>query len=136
VSPPADAVPLPANADADPQPTPRNPPGLYGRDNRMRAVNTVSADTSLMPLQDTAAGADIAAYRAEAATVLKGPLLALAFILLLLDTVAVLVLSGRLSARGLTRSSAAVLIVLAGAVLGSTPQASAQATAAEDEFAL
>ena len=137
VSPPADAVPLPANADADPAPTPRNPPGLYGRDNRMRAVNTVSADATLAPLHDTAVGAGIAAYQTEPATVLKGPLLAMAFILLLLDTIAVLILSGRLSARGLTRSTAAVLILLlVGALPGWTPRAAAQTSAAEDDFAL
>jgi hypothetical protein len=136
VTPAADAVPLPANADAAAEPTPRNPPGLYGRDNRMRAVNTVSPDTTLAPLHDAAAGADIAAYQTAPAVVLKGPLLAMAFILLLLDTIAVLALSGRLSARGLTRSAAAVLVLLMGSMTVWTPRASAQATAVEDDFAM
>src|SRR5690606_39199811 len=81
VSPAADVAPVAGNADAALAPTPRNPPGLYGRDNRMRAINTVSPDTVLSPLHDSGMGAQLAGYQSAPATVLKGPLLAAAFVL-------------------------------------------------------
>src|SRR5690606_38242932 len=125
-------VPVAATADASLAPAPRNPPGLYGRDSRVPAINTVGPVTALSPLHDSGVGSQLAGYQSAPAIALKGPLLATAFVLLLLDTLAVLFLSGRLSGRGLSLSAAAIGVLVLVGLPGAMPEASAQATAAED----
>ncbi len=98
------------------------PPGLYTEGGRSLALNAVSADTVLAPAV-WPAGQIIEGLQATAAQALKGPLLALALCLTLIDILAALWLSGRLPAF-VRRAVPAVLLGLA--LSAPTPQAHAQ----------
>ena len=105
-------------------PGPAVPPGLYRNEEQRVAVNAVNAETELTPAQWPLA-ATVEGLEAARALALKGWLLAGALVLLALDVLAALALSGRLA--GLRR--AAVVLALAG--LAVTPgNARAQDTAA------
>jgi hypothetical protein len=103
------------------------PPGLYGHDGRVVALNPVPEDKALAPAI-WPAGIAVQGLQLAAETALKGPVLAGALILLLLDILATLSLSGRLRFRG----AGAALVALA--LLGQ-PQ-DARADAAADQRAI
>ena len=105
------------------------PPGLYTGTERQVALNAVGAETVLAaaawPLGTVVEGLEGAREQA-----LKGAFLAGALVLLTVDILAALWLSGKLA--GLVRATAVVLAV---ALLGSG-EVRAQATAAQDERAM
>ena len=104
-----------------------SPPGLYSADDRLVAVNAVGAATILAPagwpLGTVIEGLTVATERS-----LKGPALALALLLLTLDILAALWVSGRLGRLG----PGAAVILLALLPLGDR----AQAQTAADERAI
>ncbi len=72
-----------------------HPPGFYGPPEALVAVNTLAPDAQLWPL--SFAGAALRPLVAQKPLDLRPPLLALAFLLFLVDMLAVLVISGAIS---------------------------------------
>lgn len=124
-SPPAGARPIPVEAFAAKAPQPRHPPGFYGRGEQRLALNLGAHIEALAPLATLPPTVTVTGYRDSAERDLRGPLLAAALALLLLD----LALSAAL--RGLIRrpqrparpaarpAAAAVLLVIAIAAPGT-----------------
>ena len=119
VPPTPDARPLAVGAGAAPV-TIENPPGLYGGEEGVFAHNLLDADAQFAPLvrpQITAPVTELR-YAVDESLDLKGPLVAAALILMLLDTLAVFWMGGMLSRRPkraaakTTASAAAVLLAL------------------------
>ena len=96
-------------------PTAETPPGLYDRDGTVYALNTVTTGTNLQPLSPASIGWDgsIQSLEPQPATPIWPWLLAAAAVLAILDGLAVLWLSGRLS----RRFADAATIALAGLLL-------------------
>ncbi|MGD1933718.1 MAG: DUF4159 domain-containing protein [Candidatus Phaeomarinobacter sp.] len=95
VAPPALAEPIAPNAIGSTRPTPTQPPGLYGDPEAFRALNVIAADTVLTPL-DTSFADSTTAYANSSETALKPWLLTIALVLLIIDGLLALVLSGHL----------------------------------------
>ena len=111
-------------------PGPDRPPGLYAGQERRVALNVIGAETGLKAAV-WPAGVVVETLEEAAEQSLKGPLLAGALALLLVDILAALWVAGRLS--GLRRGAA----VLAVAVLALQPQdARAQEALPGDDFAI
>ncbi|MBI1170975.1 DUF4159 domain-containing protein [bacterium] len=108
-------------------PGPKAPPGLYRNDGRVVAVNAVPEGFALTKA-DWPADLKPQDLTLPAETALKGPVLSFALILLLLDILATLALSGRLRFRG----ASAALVAL---TLLAQPHP-AQADAAADQRAI
>ncbi len=128
--PPPSARPVAAAKFDGLAPSLDHPPGYYGTSGRPRALNAVSAKTTLLPLPPPPAGVARRGYDGEAAVPLKPWLLAGAFTLILADIVAVLFLQmgGLGLGRGwIRRAAAAVAIVFAGGALLSGGKAFAEA---------
>ena len=103
-------------------PGPAMPPGLYLADDRRIALNVIGAETLLVAASWPA---DVAREGLEVATehALKGLLLAIALGLLLIDVLAALLVSGRLSG-GFRRGAGAAALVLAVVLVpGGAPRA-------------
>ncbi|WP_116132369.1 DUF4159 domain-containing protein [Tropicimonas sp. IMCC34043] len=92
------------------------PPGLYGSDERQIALNVLDAEAQLVAMR-WPAGVAVEGIETAAETPLTGHALAFGLLLLLVDLLASLWLSGRL--RGMRSAAAAVL--LAGVVLAPPP---------------
>ncbi|MCU0830273.1 MAG: DUF4159 domain-containing protein [Rhizobiaceae bacterium] len=128
--PPATAKP----AEAETPVSFENPPGLYGVADGFRAMNLFAADTRFAPLEPGADWPTLtrAAYADTAETDLRGPLFAGGLLLLLLDALAVLWMSGAL--RGAARAprrvaaSAALGLFVAGGSVSGIDHARAQST--------
>jgi hypothetical protein len=106
VPPGGDARPL-AGSGAVPV-TLENPPGLYGSEDGVRAHNLLAADAAFAPLvrpQLNAPVTDIR-YALDESVELKGPLVAAALALMILDTLAVFWMGGVFSRRRRGRSTA------------------------------
>ncbi|MGV8985595.1 MAG: DUF4159 domain-containing protein [Cypionkella sp.] len=103
------------------------PPGLYRNDGRVVALNSV-AETFSLAKADWPMDVKMQDLTLPSETALKGPVLSFALILLLLDILATLALSGRLRFRG----ASAALVALA---LLSQPQ-DARADEASDQRAI
>ena len=110
-------------------PNAAHPPGLYASGDRRVALNAVGAKTVLEPAS-WPAGTAIEGIEAVQAQSLKGALLVAATVLLLLDILAALVLSGRMP--GLRRG----LAVLALAALPMAAPHGGQAAESDDVLAL
>lgn len=122
VAPPPDAVSLPSGKAAPQEPSPKHPPGLYGRDTRIQAVNTVSPDTPLEPLGASLGSANMASYETTPARALKREFLLVGFVLLMLDALAVLLLAGWFTRRGMsTAAGVTVAAMIAGTLLTALP---------------
>lgn len=113
------------------------PPGLYGSEDAFRAVNLMRPDTAFGRLDTSAlTGATRTALVSEAGLRLAPGLFVLAFLLLLADAIAVLVLVGGLRLlTGRRPATAAVLIGLAvaGALLPGGPARAQDALSPEDQ---
>ncbi|NOE33909.1 MULTISPECIES: DUF4159 domain-containing protein [unclassified Ruegeria] len=109
-------------------------PGLYESGKQKLALNVVSEDTELRPVV-WPANVPIKGQEASTETPLSGLLLSLALILLTIDVVASLALSGRL---GLARAAAGVLaaFLLVPEVQAQTPEDTEFALAATHELVL
>ena len=83
VKPPADALPIRGGDIVRITPSPRHPPGLYGRAGAEVALNAANEHTALSPLHLSRAALN--AYAASPTLALEAPLLVIALLLLLGD---------------------------------------------------
>ncbi|HEY5238644.1 MAG TPA: DUF4159 domain-containing protein [Rhizomicrobium sp.] len=105
----ADALPLRRAEFAKTIPSPSHPPGYYGVEGAETALNIARTDTDLTPLQLS----HVERYATSSAFALASPLLVLAMLLLLADTIISLDLRGHLAApRRVFSRLAPVLIIL------------------------
>lgn len=132
VPPPPEARALETRSSTLPV-TIENPPGLYGSEDGVFAHNLLGAQAELVPLQRPQVSAPVAEmrYAFDESVDMKGPLVAAALILMILDTLAVLWLGGRFSRRpgrkALRSAGSAVAVLLGvGLVLSGMPDARAQ----------
>ncbi|MBU1403716.1 MAG: DUF4159 domain-containing protein [Alphaproteobacteria bacterium] len=95
-----DTRPLQVNAASAPV-TLENPPGLYGTEEGVVAHNLLATDATLEPLVRPAVSAPLTElrYALDDSRDLKGPLVAIALLLMLLDTLAVFWMGGIFSRR-------------------------------------
>jgi hypothetical protein len=118
IAPPSTARPVPT--DYSGSATAEHPPGFYGPPEGLFAVNTLSAADHMVPLDFTPLGnARFEIYRTSEPQDLRGPILAAALAMFLLDTVLVLFLGGgiqRLMPR-VSRTTAASIVVVAALLL-------------------
>lgn len=135
--PPPSTEPLAAGAAASFAPDATHPPGLYGGEGAVRALNIVNAQTELKPISGLPAGVTQAAYQGAQAWPLKPSALALALALLLADMLAVLFIqSGGLPWRKAGRAATAALALALGTLLMLPGQPARAADKLADEFAL
>ena len=101
------------------------PPGLYAGDNRRIALNVIGPEAELLP---AAWPADVVVegFAVQEETPLKGLILSMALIALMLDILATLALSGRLTKAAATAGVALALLIM------PVPQARAQDAAEVD----
>lgn len=115
VPPTPDAKPLPGDGAASV--TIEHPPGLYGTEDGVLAHNLLPPDASFAPLArpEVAAPVTEMRYAFDESRDLKGPLVAAALLLMVLDTLAVFWMGGLFARRGRARPSgaAAALLTLA-----------------------
>ncbi len=131
--PPPTAQPLPAAKVHDLVPSLDHPPGYYGAGGAPRAVNVLSAKTTLAPLPALPSGAEVLSYESDGARPLKSWLLLAALGLLFADIIAVLLLQrggrgfGR-PQRGAPAAAATIagLVIGLGALLATAPSLHAQ----------
>lgn len=137
VAPPAEAEPIAETALASVVPGRSHPPGIYGVTDAFYAFNLLRPDAELAPLDlgPLEATATIAAYDVDGPQSLRGWFLAAGLLLILIDTVAVIAISGGF-ARRRTMSGAAMFLAASIATMALAGTASAQDAAAEDDFAL
>lgn len=130
--PPANTRPLALDEDNARAASVDNPPGLYGTEDGFVALNLFGQSVRLAPL-DTGifGGANFAAYARDQAQPLKHFLLAAAALLLLLDCLAVLLISGALRLRRAGSAAGAAMLAL-GLSFGLSDSAYAQTD--EDGF--
>ena len=135
VDPPPAAAPIAAEKITKTEPQPQHPPGLYRRGGHSYALNLAKANASLASLSDMPTGVSTIAYQTAPEEPVRGILLVIAVLLLLVDGLAVLALSGRL---GLTwsRGATAGLVLAAALALVSAPRAIAQDATSQDNGAL
>ena len=131
--PPPTAQPLPAAKVHDLVPSLDHPPGYYGAGGIPRAVNVLSAKTTLAPLPALPAGAQRMSYESEGARPLKSWLLLAALAFLFTDIIAVILLQRGGWSIGRPRPNApaaaaaiAAVVVALGALLAGAPGANAQ----------
>jgi hypothetical protein len=128
VPPSPDARPLAVGGAARPV-TIENPPGLYGTEEGVVAHNLLAADAAFAPLVRPAVTAPVTElrYALDESRDLKGPLVAAALALMLLDTLAVFWMGGLLSRRPRVRTRAAdavaPIVLLAVALVALSPDA-------------
>ena len=108
------------------------PPGVYSEGERSLALNAITPDTRL-GAAIWPAGQAVEGMQSAATQALKGPLLAMALGLTLLDILAALWLSGRMPA--LARRGA-TLVLLAALPLAPAPQSQAQSDLTQDQIAI
>ena len=134
VDPPPAAAPIAAENIAKVDPQPQHPPGLYRRGGHSYALNLAKTNASLTVLPDLPSGVGTIAYQTAPEEPVRGILLVIAVLLLLLDGLAVLALSGRL---GLTwsRGATAGFVLAAALALMPAPHAMAQDAATPGDAA-
>jgi hypothetical protein len=117
-------------------PGPALPPGLYAGADRRIALNVMS-DEAVLAATQWPSGTVIEGLEAPQEQALKGIVLTVGLVLLLVDILAALLVSGRLSGLSTGRAGKAALGLALGALMLATPQgARAQETPADDGFAL
>jgi hypothetical protein len=125
--------PLPANLP-DTAASAAHPPGFYGSEDGLRAMNLLASDSELVPFDmSRLAGVTRIAYPSEAPTAIGPYLLGIALALLLIDASAVLWLAGALQPR---RAATAAALLLAAGLSLALPVNSLRADEAADRFAM
>lgn len=126
-SPPADVAPVTVADFRDAAASRKTPPGLYGTDDGFRALNLLETEDELAALDTSVFGdnANIVAYPTVDPVDLRAALFSVAFLLLVLDAIAVLILGGVLARLGLRRATvgalAAVMVVALAGTLTPGP---------------
>ena len=122
--------PLIQQADKQPQVSLENPPGFYGTDDAVVALNLFGSEANLTALDPSQleAATTVSEYKQTGQTDLKGWLILAAAILLIVDCIAVLWFAGALRpfARLATRGTAAGIAALIAAAVTIPDPASAQ----------
>jgi len=144
-TPPPTARPIPSNFTG--RGSLDHPPGFYGPPEGLVAVNTLAPADRPAPLDVSPLNARLDVYRHGEPLDLRGPIFVAALVLLMLDALVVLMLSGGLS--GLARRRRAAAALLAAGLVGSltvhdmaraqTPPQQPQApqlTAQQQDFAM
>ncbi|ATU90871.1 DUF4159 domain-containing protein [Phyllobacterium zundukense] len=126
IPPNGDTKPLPIRNGAGPQVSFDNPPGFYGVEDAMMAFNLFNPDGEIKPLirPDLTIPVMTARYAVDESVPLRGPLFALAALLLALDAIAILWLGGHLRRRfrpTATVASLAILLLPAILAFGPSP---------------
>lgn len=137
-APPATATAIPAAQFDDVVRGPRHPPGFYGPAGSPRALNLTTPDLVLTPLTEAPGTAARQGFAGSAETRLAALAFVLALMLVILDTVVALWMTGLFEAEKIRRRrfAARVLPALAALLLLlPAPGAEAQETSS-DEFAL
>ncbi|PYE87104.1 DUF4159 domain-containing protein [Phyllobacterium leguminum] len=123
LKPPApETKPLAVGGDGAPQVSYDNPPGFYGSDDALYALNLLGSKSELAPLIQPSLPFPVSAtvYAADESISLRGPLFAAAAMLLALDTLLMLWLGGHL--RLPRRKTAALgIMLLAGFFTAAAP---------------
>lgn len=139
-APPAIATAIAAAKFADEATSPRHPPGLYGPTDAPRALNLIKPNLKLSPLGDLSGVTLRHPYAETAETPLRPVLLALALMLIILDGIAALYVTGlfdtaplRRRRRGFKILPAIALLVGAGLATHSEP---AKADTSVEDFAI
>lgn len=114
-------------------PGPDQPPGLYSGQERRVALNVIGAETELKPAV-WPAGVVVETLEEAAEQSLKGPLLAGALALLLVDILAALWVAGRLS--GLRRGAAVLAVAVLALAAQPGPARAQDAPLPGDDFAI
>jgi hypothetical protein len=128
--PPASARPIGVSAVTRTPVSRDHPPGVYGREEAFRVLNTVRAGDSFEPMPlNLIAGATRTGYAPREETALKPWLLVAAAAVLVLDTLIVLLLAGGMRWR---RAAQPAALVLALAIGGTVGEARAQTAAAAE----
>jgi hypothetical protein len=123
--PPATARPVPANYTG--RATTENPPGFYGPPEGLLAVNTLAPSDRMTPLDFSPLGARVEPFRVGEPHDLRGPVLLLAFLLLMIDGMVVFWLSGGIGRlMRWRRRATAAMIVAALALPAFGPRVAAQ----------
>jgi len=137
-SPPADVPPIAARDFADATASRTTPPGLYGTEDGFRALNLLKPDDTLAALNTDTLGDNVVVreYPTADPVDLRAILFTLAFILLMLDVIAVLAMGGAISRLKMRRSSLASALILAVCLVPIADRAWAQETMADDYQAL
>jgi hypothetical protein len=141
VPPGPDARPLDLSTGT-PAVTIENPPGLYGAEEGVVAHNLLAADAVFEPIvvPDTSPPVSRAGYAFDEAVDMKGPLIAAAIALMILDSLAVFWMGGVFNRRRLTQrpapAAAALLLAAAALAFWPVPPASAQDIQPGDEQAI
>ena len=126
VPPGPEARPLTFSGTATPAVTIEHPPGLYGTEEGVVAHNLLPADATLTPISmpETPLQTTRSAYAFDETVDLKGPLIAAALALMVLDTLAVFWMGGMFSGRRFrtrTTTSSLLMLALAGGLMLSAP---------------
>jgi hypothetical protein len=137
--PPSTARPVPVNFSG--RATADNPPGFYGPPEGLVAVNTLDAADRPTPIDFAPLNARRDVYRHGEPLDLRGPVFLAALVLLALDALVMLVISGGLSSLARRRRVAAVILagLLAWPLIDALPahaQQPKQPSAAEADFAM
>lgn len=132
-TPPPTATPIAANEIGDTRVGPTHPPGFYGYDTALRALNTLQGNDVLRPIAALPAGTRIESYVRLAPTPLRPWLLALAAILLTLDSLAILLLRGVSMRRTVSNPLLLAIFIITTSALDTSR---AQDLLAEEQFAL
>ncbi|MEJ8472716.1 DUF4159 domain-containing protein [Roseibium algae] len=133
-SPAADVAPITEQAFRTAVAGRKTPPGLYGTEDGFQALNLMSASDILAPLdiQPLEETASLQPYPNNETVDLRATFFSLAFMLLILDAIAVILLAGGLSRLRLQRTTSAV--IMAFAVFLSLPTQNAKAQSSSDDL--
>lgn len=131
-----EARPLIVERGKQPTVSINTPPGFYGNEDGLKALNIIQdSDSRLEPIQQPAfsVGVNTTSYSEDQSIPLAGPFFAIAAILLALDTLLMLWLRGAFRRRIRTRAKLAslALLVLTGAAFGIMPTSIDHAVAQE-----
>ncbi|MEO9340212.1 DUF4159 domain-containing protein [Mesorhizobium sp. SB112] len=118
-----------------------NPPGLYGTEEGVQALNLLPADAAFTPLARPQISAPVTemSYAFDESRNLKGSLMAAALLLMVLDTLAVFWMGGLFSRRRKQKRTAsavanvALLALVTGAVLFAAPSFAQDAKPGDEE---
>ncbi|MTI43587.1 putative membrane protein (TIGR02226 family) [Roseibium hamelinense] len=136
--PPSNVTPVSTSAFQNASASRRTPPGLYGTEDGFRALNLLTPENTLQPLNGSGWSANVTerGYPASAPVDLRALLFSLAFILLLADAIAVILLAGGLSRLGLRRAGAVSIFLAATAFAFASlsPASNAVAQSSSEEL--
>ncbi|MEK1887835.1 MAG: DUF4159 domain-containing protein [Phyllobacterium sp.] len=121
--PSGDAKPLITKAGETPQVSFDNPPGFYGVEDAMSALNLFRPDGEIRPLArpDMTFPVTTARYAVDESLPLRGPLFGLAALLLIADALAVLWFGGHLRRRYRTAAAASLVLLLLPVLFAVSP---------------